>query len=552
MKILKKKYYSKFTIAILVMWTVGTFSCTENFEEINTPVDEITVDNVDQNLLGNALAQAQYSGMMTWYQVSHNLYAGAWSQFFAIIHPNFGSSNLQEIGSWTNATFTGFYTNTRWGAAANQLYFVEHFTEENNMPVENAIAKIWRVQLYHRITDYFGPIIYSHFGNLETSVPYDSQEEIYHDFFDTLDEAIAVLENNRDAQPFGSNDLVYSGDVEKYLKWANSLRLRLAVRIAYVEPERAQQEAEKALSSPGGVMENNSDNALLTSTRNNINKLSSITYHTEFVMSATMESIMVGYNDPRTSVYWQECCGRLSQFEGEGYAGLRNGLPPGKRSTSLESSHSYVGKKWLPIADGGTNEPDRLMEAAEVYFLRAEGALRGWNMGGTAKELYNQGIRASIEARTDVSEDVISAYISSTKTPTAPSNGIDLYNSPPVTDIPVAYQEGADFETQLEQIITQKWLSLFPMNDWEAWTERRRTGYPVGYAVIESDNPEVSETELVRRLRFATSEFNNNAVEVEKAISLLNGPDATSTRLWWDAKPLEDYPTPTDPITSAD
>jgi hypothetical protein len=191
------------------------------------------------------------------------------------------------------------------------------------------------------------------------------------------------------------------------------------------------------------------------------------------------------------------------------------------------------------------------MEASEVYFLRAEGALRGWNMGGTAMELYNQGIRASLEERTDVSGDIINSYITSTNTPVAPDNGIALYNSPPVTDIPVVYQEGADFETQLEQIITQKWLSLFPMNDWEAWTERRRTGYPVGYAIIESKNPEVSETELVRRLRFVTSEFSNNAEAVGEALLLLDGPDATSTRLWWDAKPLSDYPTPTDPITSA-
>jgi hypothetical protein len=258
---------------------------------------------------------------------------------------------------------------------------------------------------------------------------------------------------------------------------------------------------------------------------------------------------MVGYDDPRISLYMQPCCGRLQEFEGKGYVGLRNGLPPGERGTNLQETNSFVGSSWLQIADGGTNEPDILIEASEVYFLRAEGALRGWEMGGTAKELYNDGIRASLEFRIGASNDVVVDYINSTKTPVSPTTsdgGTDPFNSPPVTDIPVVYQESGDFETQLEQIITQKWLALFPMNDWEAWAERRRTGYPRGYALIESLNPRVSKTELVRRLKFIPKEFSDNKEAVEAAQKLLNGPDENDTRLWWDAKPLSDYPVPTD------
>lgn len=542
---LKRARLFVLTVTILV----GS-SCTKNFDEINTPKDQITIDQLDVKTVGSALAQAQYSGMMTWYQVSHNLYAGEWSQFFTIIHPNFPSANFTEVGSWSDPTFTGIYTNTRWGAAGTQLKLVEDFTEENNLTVENAIAKVWKVQLFHRITDYWGPIIYSQFGNGETSVAYDSQEDIYRSFFQTLDEVVTVFQNNSGEEAFGTNDLVYGGNVDQYLKWANSLRLRLAIRIAYADPSLAQQEAEKAISAPGGVITENADSALLESTVNNINKLSSITYHTEFVVSSTMQSLLVGYDDPRLDVYMQPCCGRLQQFEGEGYVGMRNGMPSSDRGRDLEQNNSFVGSKWLPIADGGTNEPDRLMEAAEVYFLRAEGALRGWNMGGTAKDLYESGIRASLEARTDATSDVIDAYVVSTNTPAKPltyTGEADLYDSPPVSDIPVLYQEAGSFETRLEQIITQKWLSLYPMNDWEAWTERRRTGYPRGYAIIESLNPRVSTTELVRRLTFVPSEYTNNLEETEAAVSLLGGPDENDTRVWWDAKPLSDYPTPTDP-----
>ncbi len=548
--ILKKIKYYKKSIAFLVMMTLSIVACTDKFDELNTPKGTLTIEQVDVNMLGYALAEAQYRGTITMYQALHNLYAAAWAQYFTIIHPNFPSASFTDVGAWSEWIFTGFYTFTSYGAAATQLNFVEKTTKEKGMVVENAIAKVWRVQLYHRITDVWGPIIYSNFGNGKTSVDYDSQKDIYHNFFLTLDEAIAVLEKNPNARPFSTNDLVYDGDVKQYLKWINSLRLRLAMRIAYIEPALAKQEAEKAINSPHGVIVNNSDNANLKSTINSVNGLSSITYHTEMVMSATMQSILEGYEDPRASLFFQPCCGRLQTVKAGGFIGARNGLPVSKRGTNLDANYSFVGTKWLPIANGGTNEPDILMEAAEVYFLRAEGALRGWNMGGTAQQFYNDGIRASLKNRVNASDAVINAYIISTKTPSAPTKlggGPDQFNSPPVSDIPVVYQALSSFETQLEQIITQKWLALFPNNDVEAWAERRRTGYPRGYAIIESTNPRVPATKLMRRLKFVPAEYSNNNAATLKAVTLLGGPDENDTRIWWDAKPLSLFPVPTDP-----
>lgn len=545
----KIKYHNRIGIALSAILTLGTVACTDNFDKLNIPPGRLTIDQVDGNMIGYAFAQAQHHGMRSWYQ-GNNLFAGEYAQYFSIIHPNFPSAQFEEPGAWSDLLFTGFYANTAFGAAANQLHYVEQYTAENNMEVENAITKVWKAQLYHRQTDYWGSIIYSHFGNGKTSVPYDSQKDIYYDFFKILDEAAEVLRQNTGAKPFGTNDLVYQGDVSKYLKWINSLRLRLAVRIAYVEPARAKLEAEKSLNSPEGVIVNNLDNALSKSTLNNLSKLSTITYISEFVMSATMVSILKGYDDPRLSVYTQPCCGRLQTVKVGGLVGSRNGLPASQRGTNLDSKYSYVGTKWLPIANGGTNEPDILMDAAEVYFLRAEGALRGWAMGGTAMELYNEGIRASLKSRTTAPDDVINAYITSSKTPIAPtlSDGSpDQFNSPPVTDIPVAFEQAGSFERQLEQIITQKWLALFPMNDTEAWAERRRTGYPRGYAIIESRNTRVPATALMRRLRLPPSVYTNNSTATLAAVSLLGGPDENDTRVWWDAKPLADFPTPTDP-----
>ena len=533
---------------------ISSVSCTDKFDELNVKRGALTTDQMDGSMIGFAFADAQHWGMRAWYQ-GNNLFAGEYSQFQATIHPNFPSSNYNGPGSWTNLMMEGFYSNISFGAAANQLDFVLKYTAENNLKPENALAKIWKVMLYHRQTDYWGPIIYSEFGNGKTSVPFDSQKDIYYDFFKILDEAATDLRAANTANPktkiYDTHDLVYGGDIMKNLKLLNSLRLRLAIRIAYVEPAKAKTEAEKAASAPEGFIVNNADNAMSKDNLNFVNKLSTITYISEFVLTSTLASLMNGYEDPRIPEYSQPCCGRLTPGNAVfgGLVGFRNGYPASQRGKEKDLAYSYVGKKWLPINNGGTNEPDPVMEAAEVFFLRAEGALRGWNMGGTAQNFYNEGIKASLKFRVNASDAVANSYVNSTKLPAKPLDRFgnpDARNSPPVTDIPVLYDAGGSFERRLEQIITQKWLALFPMNDTEAWAERRRTGYPKGYAIIESANPDLTRTQLARRLIYPPNSYSKNGAATTAALKLLGGKDSYATRLWWDAKPLASYPVPVD------
>ncbi|MFZ4100853.1 MAG: SusD/RagB family nutrient-binding outer membrane lipoprotein [Sphingobacterium thalpophilum] len=555
---MKIKNYIKRSLACMaILLSLVTVSCTDHFDELNTPRAQLTVEQMDKSMIGFAFAEAQHFGMRAWYQ-GNNLFAGEYSQFHAIIHPNFASANFNGPGSWLNLLMEGFYSNTAYGAAANQLDLVLKNTLINNLKPENALAKIWKVALYQRQTDYFGPIIYSNFGNGKTSVAFDSQKDIYFDFFKILDEAAADLRAANPATKIfpisgSSHDLVYDGNVLKNLKFLNSLRLRLAIRISYIEPAKAKLEAEKAASAPEGFIVSNADNALskVKIDGTNVNKLSTITYISEFVLSSTLASLMNGYQDPRLPVYTQPCCGRLTPSTAVfgGLVGFRNGFASAQRGNNLDLQYSYVGKRWLPINNGGTNEPDHIMEAAEVFFLRAEGALRGWNMGGTAQFLYNEGIKASIKFRTTASDAVVDAYVNSTNTPSKPLDRFgnpDSRNSPPVTDIPVRFETAGSFERQLEQIITQKWLALFPMNDTEAWAERRRTGYPRGYAIIQSDNPALTRTQLARRLIYPPNSYSTNKAATDAALVLLGGPDTYATRLWWDAKPLAAFPTPTD------
>lgn len=519
------KKYLKF-IGLFGLLAIAGNSCTDGFEELNTRPDVLIANDVDPGLLGQAFAQSQWTGMhgLHWrFQISQSLFSDLYSQYFATTAANFDSDRYTEVGRWIDLAWGSFY-----GQAAPQIKFVEDLSAENGLTVENAIVKIWKVQAYHRQTDYWGPIIYSEFGNGETSVNYDDQESIYRDFFVTLDDAIGVLNSNRGGNAFGSNDQIYGGNVDQWIKLANTLRLRLAMRVKYVDPSTAKSEAEKAIA--GGVMESNADNAFISTTADSQNPYSTITNWGEFRMSATMESILKGYGDPRIESYFNPAASGDTDGDGIPYEGLRNGQAKVDKVPAMNSDNSDMNTYWLPVGRGGANPPIKVITAAEAYFLRAEGALEGWSMGGTAQELYEEGIRTSMGEYTHTPATDVEAYITSGSIPAAPDA-----NSAPTTDIPVAYEAGADKERQLEQIITQKWIGLYP-DGWEAYAEVRRTGYPKLFPVLFSDNPDVAPGEIMRRMTFVESEFDNNGQAVSAAESLLGGSDSNNTKVWWDKK----------------
>lgn len=516
---------------LLFIAIVGLLSgCTKNFEEINTRPDALIASKVDVSLLGQGFANAQYNtvnGLHWRFQISENLFSDLYCQYFATTAANFDSDRYVEVGRWSDLAWGSFY-----GQAAPAIKFVEDFAAENKLAEEEAIAKIWKVYGYHRITDYWGPVIYSEFGNGQTSVKYDTQEEIYRSFFPTLDAAINTLKSTSKTNVFGSNDQIFNGQVSKWIKLANSLRLRLAMRIRFADPALAKAEAEKAVA--GGLMDSNADNAYMLTTLNSMNPFTTITNWGEFRMSALMESILVGYNDPRTGFYFSPANAGDTDGDGSPYEGLRNGQPKVDKTPAINATNSDVGQSWLPPGKGGTNPPILIMTAAESFFLRAEGALEGWNMGGTAKDLYEMGIRMSMKDRISAPDAAIDAYTTSTATPKAADP-----SSPPTTNIPVAFDVNGSKERQLEQIITQKWLALYP-DGWEAFAEVRRTGYPKLYPLVESENPDLPANTIFRKMTYVTGELSNNKAAVDAAQQLpelaSRGGDRNSTKVWWDAK----------------
>jgi len=251
-------------------------------------------------------------------------------------------------------------------------------------------------------------------------------------------------------------------------------------------------------------------------------------------MSASIQSYMVGYNDPRISKYFlpvnttNATTGPLpAQYAGQ-YIGIRIGSDVG--SKPMYSGFSVYNYN----TTFNSTAPEVFMTPAEVSFLKAEAALRGWAGAGDAQTNYEAGITSSM-AQYGVSASAAGYIADATSTPAAyvdPVNAVN--NSPSLSSITVKWDAGASNEVKLERIITQKWLAMFPEGQ-EAWTEFRRTGYPRLFPVVNNNSNGTIDTKIqVRRLPYPISESVSNTAGYQGGVTLLGGPDNGGTRLWWD------------------
>ncbi|MEO8582157.1 MAG: SusD/RagB family nutrient-binding outer membrane lipoprotein [Flavitalea sp.] len=514
----KKLLPKRILVCVMLLSVFILSGCTKKFDEINTDPTRLPVlINADINgLFTSAEYMAMYSGNgSAEYQYAQGFVADLYCQYSAITETFDPTDRYNIVQEWLQEQWFGTFR------AMAPLYNIIKVTTGDDKKAMNAIARIWKVWTIHRATDYYGPMPYFSIGIDSTVVPYDKQEDIYHDLFKELTEATAVLEANVDQLSFGGADLIFGGDNSKWLKFANTLRLRLAMRISNVEPALAKTEAEAAVAN--GVMDDVSDDAYLASSPVNYNGFNRQSGWNEFRMSAAMQSILVGYSDPRLPKFWQPAVNTGV------YKGVRNGMDVGEivDAANVADNNSQPSLPLLPENLGST--PSTVMHSAEAYFLRAEGVLNGWDMGGgTAESLYNQGIEMSMKTWGINDNTVINNYVNSSAVPIALN---DIYNTPALTDIPVKF--GTDPEKQREQIITQKWISLFPEGH-EAWAEHRRSGYPKLYPLLHSDNPDAPVGTEIKRVPFLDYDRDRNGAAVDAAEALLGGPDKISTRLWWD------------------
>lgn len=521
---MKKQLY----IGILLVAAILPVSCIKNFDRLNTNPNELTDSllKYDYKYVGAfipGMLTSLYSTVDWQYQLQQNLNADIYSGFMGIPTPfNSGKNNSNYfMMDWNNWPFKVAFDNVMSG------WKLVKDRGEKTRPDLYAVATIIKVASMHRVTDVFGPIPYSKFGSGGFSTPYDSQESIYNSFFAELDESIQSLTTFDKTNPAGKAqlkpfDLLYGGEYGDWIRFANSLKLRLAMRISFANEALAKKQAEAAVNNEYGVITDNKKSAMVRSgngvTVSNSLYVISQEYN-DIRMGAPMESFLKGYNDPRLKAYFRE-----SGMPGGGYRGIRNGI-------DIKAKPDYEKFSALNIE---RNTPVRVLAASETFFLRAEGAVRGWAMNGDAKALYEEGIRTSFAQyelgdATAYLNDAVSKPLGYTD-PVSAVNNVAA-NAPHLSTITVRWQDGDNFETKLERVITQKWISLYPDGE-EAWAEFRRTGYPKLFPVVVNYSGG-SIPGFIKRLPFPPDEYKNNKDEVTKAAALLNGPDNGGTRLWW-------------------
>lgn len=509
-------------------------ACTEDFKELNTNPHEVTDEmlSYDNLRIGGFIPQMQADIVPTSdkdaneYQRAQNLAGDVYSGYMGAIHNwnnNRNNTTYDFSQKWHDVAFEVAFTKVMpaWKSIA------QNSKDEN--PTTYALAQVLKVACMSRITDMYGPLPYSQFGKTGMHTPYDTQESIYESFFVDLDEAIDILEDfvqkTPNAKPLKRFDLVYGGDFKMWIRFANSLKLRLAMRTAYVTPAKAQTRAEEAVQHL--LIEENTQNALLQSANGvsifNPLKICWDNYN-DIRMGANMESFLTGYSDPRISRYFQGA----TYDEDQEYRGVRNGIRVNNRDAYIKYSSPNI----------FSNTPVVWMTAAETNFLRAEGAIRGWNMNGEAQAFYEKGVTLSFNQWGAAIGDYLNNETSVAAPYTDPAgygNDIPEGNSL-LSTITIKWADGDSFERKLERIITQKWIAIYPDGQ-EAWTEFRRTGYPKVFPVVSNNSNGTVDTDTqIRRLPFPTTEYDNNNDEVNAAIGLLGGSDNGGTKLWWDKK----------------
>lgn len=519
--------------------------CTDNFEDFNKDKTGGPENfYADYKAIVSPLKSMQTS-LKNDTQLFPNLSADMYSGMFSTATQfNGGKNNLTYfmMDGWNNRIVQ------HQQALFNNSIIIDKAAESQysniNFDGTFAVKKILRVISAARVSDVHGPVVYSKYEkpNSNGITDFDSQQDASRFFIEDLTIAANNLYrigstpntvNAEDKAVLELSDLVFGGNMLKWAKLANSLKLRMAMRMSYADPAKSKLYAEEALNSPIGLISDNEDNALISVGQS---EMSFIVYEWgDCLVGAPLVTYLQGYFDPRLSAYVKPATD--PSIEGE-YKGIRTGI-------DLMNGKGKYGKFSQPLAKSakgdyfsGTEGKLKLFTAAETWFLKSEAALRGYSGAGDAKTNYETGVAQSFG---EWGKDGVAAYLNdgvSTQEPYIdpknPANNI-LEGDSQLSTITIKWNNADSNERKLERIITQKWLSLYP-NGPEAWAEQRRTGYPILFKVRQNDSGGTIDTNaMVRRIPF-TNDTKTSTLNYPQAASMLNGPDTGGTRLWWDKK----------------
>lgn len=501
-------------LSILAALSLSIFmaSCDAGFEELNINPTQAT--QIDPNFKLTDI-QLRISGERYENWRTNLIYSSVMIQHFATLPTYWAGDKYGYIASYSAAMWDRYYPNI----SRNIEDLLQQTSEDPEKANMHHITQIMRVIMYHRLTDLYGDIPYSEAGKgfIEgiTQPKYDAQSTIYQDMLTKLEVAASVLNSSNPS--FGSGDLMYEGDVEKWKKLANSLMLRLGMRLVKVDASAAQSWVQKAIT--GGTMESNDDIAFVPHNdpsgwkngNGSVFRADGSPRISEF-----FANWMWDHDDPRLYVYGQ------SPVAGSDPIGMPNGrIAGGSDPDHGIENHST----WVSCDSGaepcemdvylvpndvikGDDDPMFFMTYAEVELLKAEAALRGWHSGDAAIH-YANGVRAAMEylamygAAAAIPSEDIDAYL--VANPYDPANGMKMIN---------------------EQI----WAAVL-LNEYEAFANWRRTGYPELTPINYPGN--VTGGTIPRRLRYRENEAVANPVNYSAAIAA-QGADELTTRVWWD------------------
>ncbi|RTE53902.1 SusD/RagB family nutrient-binding outer membrane lipoprotein [Arenibacter aquaticus] len=464
------------------------FSCTEDFEEMNTSPNDLT--SVPYNTL---ITNAEISILQAYNPILNN--EATWTRY-----------NVRDV--YVDVDRYGITgSNTNFNAYSGHLKNLQQAIDlavaaEDNNAI--AVAQIMKAYAFQNLTDWYGDIPY--FEALKADdkdnpiiyPAYDSQESIYADIIVQLKAANAMIDTS---ESMGTADVVFDGDMTMWKKFANSLLLRVYMRMSLVDPTTAQNGIEEIMADPSTypIIDSNESAAFKYWLPEDA------TYRSPYYMDPTTaaqqqnvtSAYMVDFLKTRNDL------DRLAVYaEPAASSGEYVGLPLGTLGQSTQDL-SIMGVAEFRSADS----PTRIMRYSEVLFILAEAALNGWNVGMTAQEAYEAAITASFE-----------------------EYGLDAstYLSEPLVD----FNGGVD---QRELIGEQKWCALYP-DAAQGWAEVRRTGYPVYVATTEPVENLFPGKGTIKRKPYPYTEAISNPEGFNAAISAQPGiiDEKFGAGVWWD------------------
>jgi len=479
-------------------------SCTKDFEKINTPPS--TVTTVPAELL---FSNILLGGTLREYGQSPNTRFGSWIQHWAggTIVPDSRYISTPENGIWS-----GHYG----GMVRNIVQIREELAGLENGPdgrSKLATAAIWEVHLYQQLTDLYGDVPFSEVTEsvkeIKRVVRFDRQEEVYPALIARLDAALANLTDGD--RSYGSADFFYKGDLAKWRKFGNSIKLRLGMRLRYANPALAEKTVKEAMGSPHGLLADNADNAAIAT--NNAREQTRHPMVNQFetgsadlrYLANTLVDQLKAYSDPRLPLLAEP----VIVNGNEEYHGIGVALTDDENSALIRVNYSTanLGTWFSPTFDP---IPVYAMTYSDVCFYKAEAALLGWGAAtADAHGFFLDGVKSAM--------------------------ALPPYNLAPA-DIPVAYVAGVlDFAgltdaQKMEKIATQKWLHLFGRN-LEAFAEWRRTGYP---KLTPGPYPGSTNGQIPRRAMYSTDEAAFNEDNYKEAAARMSNGDTFLSRVWWD------------------